>query len=73
MQLVAARFTEAALLSLWLVLVPGDTPRFYPEDLWHPYTPFQMSPVDSNDWTRMRKAGWKTKSEGLQGFSCADV
>lgn len=25
---------------------------------WHPYTPFQMSPVDSNDWTRMRKGGW---------------
>ncbi|CAE7672925.1 unnamed protein product [Symbiodinium sp. CCMP2592] len=27
-------------------------------DLWHPYTPFQMSPVDSNDWTRMRKGTW---------------
>eukprot|EP00928_Gymnodinium_smaydae_P090055 TRINITY_DN73906_c0_g1_i1.p1 TRINITY_DN73906_c0_g1~~TRINITY_DN73906_c0_g1_i1.p1 ORF type:complete len:835 (+),score=90.29 TRINITY_DN73906_c0_g1_i1:78-2507(+) len=25
---------------------------------WHPYTPFQMSPTDSNDWTRMRKGGW---------------
>eukprot|EP00927_Polykrikos_kofoidii_P054553 TRINITY_DN48961_c0_g1_i1.p1 TRINITY_DN48961_c0_g1~~TRINITY_DN48961_c0_g1_i1.p1 ORF type:complete len:799 (+),score=82.67 TRINITY_DN48961_c0_g1_i1:79-2475(+) len=25
---------------------------------WHPYTPFQMSPRDSNDWTRMRKGGW---------------
>ncbi|CAE7258984.1 unnamed protein product [Symbiodinium necroappetens] len=27
-------------------------------ELWHPYTPFQMSPVDSNDWTRMRKGTW---------------
>lgn len=25
---------------------------------WHPYTPFQMSTRDSNDWTRMRKGGW---------------
>merc|ERR1712066_35628 len=25
---------------------------------WHPYTPFQMSNRDSNDWTRMRKGGW---------------
>jgi len=25
---------------------------------WHPYTPFQMSTADSNDWTRMRKGGW---------------
>lgn len=25
---------------------------------WHPYTPFQMSPPDSNDWTRMRKGTW---------------
>merc|ERR1711977_479099 len=25
---------------------------------WHPYTPFQMSTQDSNDWTRMRKGGW---------------
>eukprot|EP00434_Breviolum_minutum_P005952 symbB.v1.2.005249.t1/scaffold304.1/size234131/8 len=25
---------------------------------WHPYTPFQMSPLDSNDWTRMRKGTW---------------
>jgi len=24
---------------------------------WHPYTPFQMSTRDSNDWTRMRKGG----------------
>ena len=24
---------------------------------WHPYTPFQMSTCDSNDWTRMRKGG----------------
>lgn len=28
------------------------------EDEWHPYTPFQMSPRDSNEWTRMRKGGW---------------
>lgn len=27
-------------------------------DAWHPYTPFQMSTRDSNDWTRMRKGGW---------------
>ncbi|CAE7239095.1 unnamed protein product [Symbiodinium sp. CCMP2456] len=27
-------------------------------ELWHPFTPFQMSPVDSNDWTRMRKGTW---------------
>lgn len=26
---------------------------------WHPYTPFQMSTRDSNDWTRMRKGGAK--------------
>lgn len=25
---------------------------------WHPYTPFQMSTRDSNDWTRMRKGTW---------------
>ena len=30
-----------------------------------------MSPVDSNDWTRMRKAGWETKSGGLPWFSRA--
>lgn len=30
---------------------PSDEP-------WHPYTPFQMSTRDSNDWTRMRKGGW---------------
>eukprot|EP00439_Symbiodinium_sp_Y106_P048821 s2576_g6.t1 len=28
------------------------------EKSWHPYTPFQMSNRDSNDWTRMRKGGW---------------
>merc|ERR1712066_505367 len=27
-------------------------------DPWHPYTPFQMSTRDPNDWTRMRKGGW---------------
>eukprot|EP00392_Amoebophrya_sp_AT5.2_P018077 g18540.t1 len=25
---------------------------------YHPYTPFQMSPRDSNEWNRMRKGGW---------------
>lgn len=35
---------------------PGAAPP--PGPPWHPYTPFQMSPVDSNDWTRMRKGGW---------------
>lgn len=25
---------------------------------WHPYTPFQMSEADSNDWTRKRRGGW---------------
>eukprot|EP00746_Dinoflagellata_sp_MGD_P048975 gnl/MRDRNA2_/MRDRNA2_221765_c0_seq1.p1 gnl/MRDRNA2_/MRDRNA2_221765_c0~~gnl/MRDRNA2_/MRDRNA2_221765_c0_seq1.p1 ORF type:complete len:155 (+),score=27.34 gnl/MRDRNA2_/MRDRNA2_221765_c0_seq1:3-467(+) len=25
---------------------------------WHPYTPFQMSTRESNDYTRMRKGGW---------------
>eukprot|EP00927_Polykrikos_kofoidii_P046588 TRINITY_DN40777_c0_g1_i1.p1 TRINITY_DN40777_c0_g1~~TRINITY_DN40777_c0_g1_i1.p1 ORF type:complete len:805 (+),score=94.80 TRINITY_DN40777_c0_g1_i1:142-2415(+) len=29
-----------------------------PSRPWHPYTPFQMSTQDSNDWTRMRKGGW---------------
>merc|ERR1712039_852457 len=29
-----------------------------PATPWHPYTPFQMSTRDSNDWTRMRKGGW---------------
>lgn len=29
-----------------------------PASPWHPYTPFQMSTRDSNDWTRMRKGGW---------------
>merc|ERR1740121_3341579 len=29
-----------------------------PAPPWHPYTPFQMSTRDSNDWTRMRKGGW---------------
>merc|ERR1712113_934490 len=29
-----------------------------PNTPWHPYTPFQMSTRDSNDWTRMRKGGW---------------
>eukprot|EP00434_Breviolum_minutum_P038833 symbB.v1.2.034458.t1/scaffold4450.1/size39506/4 len=32
------------------------TPRQQKEGApWHPYTPFQMSTRDSNDWTRMRK------------------
>ena len=25
---------------------------------WHPYTPFQMSEKDSNDWIRKRRGGW---------------
>lgn len=25
---------------------------------WHPYTPWQMSPRDSNEWVRMRKGTW---------------
>ncbi|CAD7972637.1 unnamed protein product [Amoebophrya sp. A120] len=30
----------------------------YSDEPWHPYTPFQMSPRDSNEWNRMRKGGW---------------
>merc|ERR550534_2373819 len=32
--------------------------KHYTAQDWHPYTPFQISPEDSNDWTRMRKSGW---------------
>lgn len=37
--------------------VPQRAQPKHPEP-WHPYTPFQMSPLDSNDWTRMRKGTW---------------
>ncbi|CAD7936528.1 unnamed protein product [Amoebophrya sp. A25] len=30
----------------------------YSDEPWHPYTPFQISPRDSNEWNRMRKGGW---------------
>lgn len=30
----------------------------YSDERLHPYTPFQMSTPDSNDWTRKRKGGW---------------
>lgn len=37
----------------------GDLPSEGVADKpWHPYTPWQMSTRDSNDWTRMRKGGW---------------
>mmetsp|Transcript_62067 Transcript_62067/g.178040 ORF Transcript_62067/g.178040 Transcript_62067/m.178040 type:complete len:263 (+) Transcript_62067:1-789(+) len=44
------------------ILAPDET-HFASQNVgkqspWHPYTPFQMSTRDSNDWTRMRKGGW---------------
>merc|ERR1711904_10553 len=30
----------------------------YSDKPLHPFTPFQMSTPDSNDWTRKRKGGW---------------
>eukprot|EP00438_Fugacium_kawagutii_P011260 Skav224324 [mRNA] locus=scaffold1353:40565:41011:- [translate_table: standard] len=39
------------------VPLPRRVPPKHAEP-WHPYTPFQMSPPDSNDYTRMRKGTW---------------
>lgn len=40
------------------VPVPTEANKQVTEEPWHPYTPFQISPDDSNEWTRMRKSGW---------------
>jgi len=37
---------------------PTEANRNFKQEEWHPYTPFQISPDDSNEWTRMRKSGW---------------
>ena len=37
----------------------ADRPTEFNHDQpWHPFTPWQMSEADSNDWTRKRKGGW---------------
>lgn len=49
---------ERVVSELAPTIIAEGTAAAAPSPPWHPYTPFQMSTRDSNDWTRMRKGGW---------------
>jgi len=52
-------YTSAGKIKRWSSanenLISEDNKK-YSNETWHPYSPFQMSPIDSNDFTRMRYA-----------------